>query len=432
MTARGVLAAFTGRLAAAGLVRVAIAIAVLQLSIVGLVGGLAVQAGPREPFIGDWMNLQTPRTDPLSELVAPTERWDGLWYQHIARDGYADLGSGAFFPLFPMAGRLMGLVLRGNFAVGLVFVACVAYVVALVLLGRLAIFETERLNERQGEPASHLDPPSVAIVAMLTLAAFPTGFFFVGPFTESLFLVFAIGTLLAVRQGRFWPAIVPAALASLTRVQGVFLAAPIAWEAVQAAGILGSDVAFRLQDLGRPGTWLHLGWARVRAVIPGFLAAAAPVVTLAAWYAALGSMLGPSAVGTSAQTPWGFQITPAWSALAMSVTYVAAHWPHPISFIEGFNAVAILGSTALVVIGRRLPVAYLLYVVPSIVLVADRVQWMMPLMSASRYVLALFPLFLVLAVILIRRPRLALGWLAVSTIVQLVLVQWFARWGFVA
>ena len=432
MTASGALGAIVGRFASLGLARTAIAIVILHFSIVGLVGGVAVQMGPHEPFIGDWSELQTPGTDPLSELIGPLERWDGLWYQHIARDGYTTIGSGAFFPLYPISGGLVGRLLLGNAALGLVVVACVGYGIALVLLGQLAILEAGRYNDAEPDAARHLDPMAVAIVAMLTLATFPTGFFLVGPFTEGLFLAFAIGSMLLARQHRFAGAAIAAALATLTRIQGVFLAASLAWEALQASGAVRGDGALTRAAALRPRAWLDLRRERLVPALAGLVAAATPLLALGVWYLVLGGMLGPSAVGTSAQTPWGYQFVAPWTALGSSVQYIVAHWPRPLSLVEGLDLASLVAFALLAVVGRRLPFAHLLYVLPSIALVATRIQWFLPLMSVSRYVVALFPLFLVIAVLLVRRPRLALAWLAVSAIAQLVLVQWFARWGFVA
>jgi len=81
---------------------------------------------------------------------------------------------------------------------------------------------------------------------------------------------------------------------------------------------------------------------------------------------------------------------------------------------------------------RRLPVSYTLYVVPSAAVLLLRETWFSPLMSVSRFCVVLFPGTMLLALWLAPRPRLAAAWLAVSFAMQLVLFQYWVRWGFVA
>jgi hypothetical protein len=102
------------------------------------------------------------------------------------------------------------------------------------------------------------------------------------------------------------------------------------------------------------------------------------------------------------------------------------------AYIEGLNLACLIGFAGLLVAARRLPFSAALYAVPSLALVSTRAMFMLPLMSVSRYVLTIFPAFLWLGVALWQHPRLAVGWLIAGAIAQLLLVQWFARWGFVA
>ncbi len=63
--------------------------------------------GSREPFKGSWDQLAIQGTDFASQLLSSWQRWDALWYQHITEVGYrVGDGSAAFFPLYPILGRL--------------------------------------------------------------------------------------------------------------------------------------------------------------------------------------------------------------------------------------------------------------------------------------------------------------------------------------
>jgi hypothetical protein len=101
--------------------------------------------------------------------------------------------------------------------------------------------------------------------------------------------------------------------------------------------------------------------------------------------------------------------------------------------IEMLNLFCLVGFSLLAAsAARRLPFSYTLYVLPSLALLLTRQMFFSPLMSVSRYTLVLFPCFLMLALLLERRPRLAVAWLVMSTLYELSLLRTWALWGFVA
>jgi hypothetical protein len=409
----GAAARVLRRLVEIGPGRTAVAIAILQFSAVIAVGGYAAQHGPREAFAGSWMELARPGDDPLGKGIASLERWDALWYQHIALDGYApDNGTTAFMPVYPLIGRAVSVVLLGNVALALLLVSCTFYPLALWLLARLVAHEAPLLGIEQD------DAGQVGIVTMLGLATFPTAFFFVAPFTESPFLALTLASVLMARRGRLGWAAALGAIAALVRVQGVLLALVIAWEGLRAAGLLAARSRPSREDLRR--------------AVPALLPAAVPVLALGGWYLLLSAALARPALGASSQALWGYQLVSPWDAMSASVAYIQGLVRRPMAYIEGLNLACLVGFAGLLVAARRLPFSAALYAVPSLALVSTRAMFMLPLMSVSRYVLTIFPAFLWLGVALWRHPRIAVGWLVAGAIAQLLLVQWFARWGFVA
>ena len=72
-----------------------------------------------------------------------------------------------------------------------------------------------------------------ANLVLLVLTVFPTSFFFVSGYTESLFLLFVISCFLAVREKKWLLAGTMGCLATLTRFQGIFLTLPLLWEAFE-------------------------------------------------------------------------------------------------------------------------------------------------------------------------------------------------------
>ena len=391
----------------------------LALAITGL---LAPWFGGREPFAGDWESLVSHPDGLLPRILSNWQRWDALWYQHIAMSGYsATDGSIAFYPLFPLLSAAVSH-LSGDLVLAELIVAAVADVGAMWMLWRLVHLEIAS-RPGHGDRAMFPGHERGALVPLLTVlltAVFPTGFFLLAPYTESLFLFFTVASFWSMRSGRLWTAGMFGLLASLTRVQGIFLALPIGYEAARQSGLIH---------------WLRTrGQGRIdRATLASGLALLLPALGMLAFTAYQVVFLGARQVGLGSQALWGLSLVPPWVAFSSSFGYVARNLGKPSALVEILNGLTLVGATAIALAGaRRIPPAYSLYVIPSLGLLYFRVMFFSPLMSASRYVLVVFPCFMIAASWFAFRPRLALGWLAVSGALQLALFQYWVRWGFVA
>jgi Gpi18-like mannosyltransferase len=71
---------------------------------------------------------------------------------------------------------------------------------------------------------------------LLYLAVYPMSFFLLAVYTESLFLAFTVAAFYHARRGQWTFAGAAAFLAALTRVNGILLVLPIAYEAWQQTG----------------------------------------------------------------------------------------------------------------------------------------------------------------------------------------------------
>jgi hypothetical protein len=144
------------------------------------------------------------------------ERWDALWFIHVARDGYRpESQSAAIMPVYPLLIRgLHGLTGLPWLICGLV-ISNAAFLVALYVLYRLAELE---LGEQMARRASWY------------LALFPGSLFFLAPYTESLYLLLAVCAFFAARRSRWLLAGVSAAVAGATRNVGAFLVVPLSVE----------------------------------------------------------------------------------------------------------------------------------------------------------------------------------------------------------
>jgi len=110
-------------------------------------------------------------------LLALWQRFDTNWYLAIATRGYAADGSTVYFPLYPFLIRAVSAVI-GNAMLAALLVSNLALIGVLVMLYRL----TETLFDTASARRT---------VAYLFL--FPTGFFLLAAYTESLFLLFVVG-----------------------------------------------------------------------------------------------------------------------------------------------------------------------------------------------------------------------------------------------
>ena len=118
-----------------------------------------------------------------------------------------------FFPLYPLFGRGLGWMLGGNEGLALLLIANVSTLAAGALMHRLVLVD---LADRRTAQLS---------ASLLALA--PPAFVLVWAYAEALYLVCAIGMLLALRRRSWWWATASAGLlAGLARPFGVVLAVP--------------------------------------------------------------------------------------------------------------------------------------------------------------------------------------------------------------
>jgi hypothetical protein len=311
-------------------------------------------------------------------VLSPLARWDAAWYLRIADSGYA--GSdvrAAFFPLYPLLVRTVAAPFGASPAALLIAayaVALAAFLGALVLLHRLVTLE---LGRPMAQPV------------LLLLAVFPAAVFFGAPYSESLFLLLAVGAFYAARMGRWAWAGAAAAGAAATRSAGVLLLIPMVMLWWTSRPRRRGDAA-----------WLLLG-----------------PLGLAAYAAFLGLAEGDAWRFLDVQDAWSRELTiplgGAWDGLTAAVDGArqllsgqrevvyfeqAAGDPYRIAAINlmlfgalVFAVVACLGCL------RRLPKAYGAWVAVSLVLPLTFPVKPQPLMSLPRFLAVLFPLFMWLA-----------------------------------
>ena len=136
--------------------------------------------------------------------------FDGEHYLSIAQSGYGR-GEQAFFPLYPLLMRFLVWPFRGD----LYFLQSAGLLISNLsfLLGLLGLWKLIKLDFKE----------TVAKLAILLLIAFPTSFYFGSVYTEGLFFALAVWSFYFARQGNWLWAGILGAFASATKFLGIIL-----------------------------------------------------------------------------------------------------------------------------------------------------------------------------------------------------------------
>lgn len=154
-------------------------------------------------------------------ILFPWANFDGVHYLSIAANGYTT--EGRFFPLFPLLINKLGFFSRNiseYFFIGFL-------ISNLAFLGSLFVFyKLIRLDFTD----------KVARWSIIFLLVFPTSFYFGAIYSESLFLLLLLLSFYFARKGKWWLAAVCGLLLSLTRVIGILILPVLLFELFQKYG----------------------------------------------------------------------------------------------------------------------------------------------------------------------------------------------------
>lgn len=175
-------------------------------------------------FIFDKTSYELPKNLSVSprHIFVPWLNFDGRNYLEIAQNGYTrnfKLDLRVFFPLYPVLARVLSLNLVINpILVGL-------GISILALLGSVIVFNKLLIQEKVGEKNR--------FKILLLLFLFPTSFYLLSFYTESLFLLLVLLSFYFMNRKNFVAASIFAGFATATRVTGLTLLPPLFFIAYQ-------------------------------------------------------------------------------------------------------------------------------------------------------------------------------------------------------
>jgi hypothetical protein len=325
-------------------------------------------------------------------------RFDSGFYLNIASHGYwtastlYNRSDWVFYPLYPLLIAGLGRIFGGSTD---------AFNIAGVLISNgagvgMIIYFYLLVHKELGQ--------KIAGRAILYLALFPLAFFLSAIYTESLLLCCSIAAIYYAREHRWWLAGLCGGLAALTRLQGVALVVPLAWEYLRVVSARYTPV--RPLWSGTLSTQIQL---RLRAYCSGLWQAAHRVHT---WVCGLALALVPGgllifmlygqfeigdffATFHASKWGWGRQLSSPLRLLIYSLRHPIVGQPLNWNFWL-LNIAAAFAFLAVIFWSlRRLPMIYTLYTAVAVVLPLSSNS----LNSLARYYLLVFPAFMLLALL---------------------------------
>ncbi len=334
----------------------------------------------------------------VGNIFSMWSNFDGLHYLDLAQFGYGyqhktDMDY-AFFPVYPWTVRTFNLF--GNYLASGLFLSHVYLILALYFLYRLTALDFTK---------------KVSRLTIMLILLFPTAFFFGSVYTESLFLLLTVLTFYLIRRQHFFLACVVAAIASATRITGIFLWPSIIYEFWL---MYGKDIK---KSVNFSALWLLLPPLGLFSFMRfQYLKTGDPL-----FFFHIQSVFGGRTVDKLILLHQVFfryfkmLIFTDWDPLYFTVV------------LELFSAVLIV--TALIIFFRRIRFSYWLFVLLSFLLPTFSGTFM----SMPRFTLVLFPVFMVMAFWIEKQhPFIKYSLYATCIVLSILSIIFFTRGYFVA
>lgn len=196
----------------------ALILAIIWLIVVNFIGLLALNRfNLNSDNAYSWIPIENYSQRQSWNVAEIHSRWDSNWYQDLVKKGYErktddTLSNLVFFPLYPLLMKITALFTGGN-------IILAGWIVSSIfLIGSCALlFKFVEKFHKDSNP----------LYAVFLLLIFPTAFFLNAVYTESLFLFLSLLVFYFTFEKKYFWAGAIGLLAALTRVTGILLFLPI-------------------------------------------------------------------------------------------------------------------------------------------------------------------------------------------------------------
>jgi len=340
-------------------------------------------------------------------FLAPWYRFDTIHYLEIAQGGYSNPILTTWAPLYPILIRGLGMAGLSPMLAALLIssIACwLAFFLIYLLVHQIG---GVKLADR----------------TLLALVIFPSSFFLVAGYTESLFVLLSTACILLLyRQSWFWAGII-GSLATLTRYNGAALALPALWAL--------------WQSLNRVP---HSSWVKhLISLKSPFWAVLLPPFTFIGWNCWVHFGMDYPWPMETLSSNWKQHTGFPWEGIIGNMTSLLGFRvidPNPISPVAQIYDLflVILAITLLIAIARKtqiFPIILQCFTWVNILVILVKVDNNWLLVSASRYLLSAFPIFIAIAMVFTRKWIWVI-WILLSFVSQVFLLICFYNWIWVA
>ena len=166
-------------------------------------------------------------------LIFPWANFDGVHYLAIAGNGYTN--DGRFFPFFPLLISLFSHLFGGDKAFsGIQFFTALFLSNLFFILGLFVFYKLIRLDFSE----------KIARLSIFFLLVFPTSFYFVSIYSESLFLFLTLSSFYFARKKKWFLAGILGMFLSATRIVGIAIFVALLYEFFKTAQLGGVKKMF--------------------------------------------------------------------------------------------------------------------------------------------------------------------------------------------
>lgn len=144
----------------------------------------------------------------LPEYIWTFGNFDGVHYLNIALHGYNAQFTQAFFPVYPLVIRFLNIIFPFSPIITALSISFIFFVLTTIMFYKLLRLDYDH---------------KISLWAIGFMLTFPTAVYFGSIYTESLFLFLVLSSLYFARKDRWFFAIFFAAISTATRIVGIAL-----------------------------------------------------------------------------------------------------------------------------------------------------------------------------------------------------------------